>query len=135
MAALAATRTPALQLRGITKTFGHVIALAGVDLEARAGEVLAVVGDNGAGKSTLIKIVSGVYRPDNGTMEVEGMAVAPGSPGEAPRSVAANMFLGQFPRRGWFVDRAAMEAQSRDFLDGLGVTVASVRSEVGMLSG
>src|SRR5579862_5240774 len=151
MTALPATRTPALQLRGITKTFGHVIALAGVDLEARAGEVLAIVGDNGAGKSTLIKIVSGVYRPDNGLMEVEGAAVAPGSPAEARRTgiatvfqdlalvevldVATNMFLGQFPRRGWFVDRAAMESESRAFLDGLGVTVSSVRAEVGMLSG
>jgi ABC-type sugar transport system ATPase subunit len=151
MTSLPATRTPALQLRGITKTFGHVIALAGVDLEARAGEVLAIVGDNGAGKSTLIKIISGVYRPDQGIMEVEGAAVAPGNPAEARRTgiatvfqdlalvevldVATNMFLGQFPRRGWFIDRAAMESESRAFLDGLGVTVSSVRSQVGMLSG
>jgi ABC-type sugar transport system ATPase subunit len=151
MTSLPATRTPALQLRGITKTFGHVIALAGVDLEARAGEVLAIVGDNGAGKSTLIKIISGVYRPDQGIMEVEGAAVAPGNPAEARRTgiatvfqdlalvevldVATNMFLGQFPRRGWFVDRAAMDSESRAFLDGLGVTVSSVRSQVGMLSG
>jgi ABC-type sugar transport system ATPase subunit len=151
MTSLPATRTPALQLRGITKTFGHVIALAGVDLEARAGEVLAIVGDNGAGKSTLIKIISGVYRPDQGIMEVEGAAVAPGNPAEARRTgiatvfqdlalvevldVATNMFLGQFPRRGWFIDRAAMDSESRAFLDGLGVTVSSVRSQVGMLSG
>ena len=151
MTSLPATRSPALQLRGITKTFGHVIALAGVDLEARAGEVLAIVGDNGAGKSTLIKVISGVYRPDQGIMEVEGAAVAPGNPAEARRTgiatvfqdlalvevldVATNMFLGQFPRRGWFVDRAAMDSESRAFLDGLGVTVSSVRSQVGMLSG
>jgi ABC-type sugar transport system ATPase subunit len=151
MTAVTATRAPALRLRGITKSFGHVTALAGVDLEAHAGEVLAIVGDNGAGKSTLIKIVSGVYRPDHGTMEVAGTAVAPGNPAEARRTgiatvfqdlalvevldVATNMFLGQFPRRGWFVDRAAMEAESRAFLDRLGVTVSSVRSEVGMLSG
>ena len=151
MTAPATTRTPALRLRGISKTFGHVIALAEVDLEARAGEVLAIVGDNGAGKSTLIKIVSGVYHPDAGIMEVAGVPVAPGNPAEARRTgiatvfqdlalvevldVATNMFLGQFPRRGWFVDRAAMESQSRAFLDGLGVTVSSVRSEVGMLSG
>ena len=151
MTSLPATRTPALQLRGITKTFGHVIALAAVDLEARAGEVLAIVGDNGAGKSTLIKIISGVYRPDQGIMEVEGAAVAPGNPAEARRTgiatvfqdlalvevldVATNMFLGQFPRRGWFIDRAAMDSESRAFLDGLGVTVSSVRSQVGMLSG
>jgi ABC-type sugar transport system ATPase subunit len=84
-------------------------------------------------------------------MEVEGAAVAPGNPAEARRTgiatvfqdlalvevldVATNMFLGQFPRRGWFVDRAVMDSESRTFLDGLGVTVSSVRSQVGMLSG
>lgn len=151
MTGVPATSGPALRLRGITKTFGHVVALAGVDMEARSGEVLAIVGDNGAGKSTLIKVVSGVYRPDAGLMEIQGAAAAPGNPAEARRAgiatvfqdlalvevldVATNMFLGQFPRRGWFIDRAAMESESRAFLDSLGVTVASVRSEVGMLSG
>lgn len=148
---MAAVGGPVLRLDGITKAFGHVIALSGVNLKVHAGEVLAIVGDNGAGKSTLIKIMSGVYRPDTGTIAIGDKAIAPSNPAEARQSgiasvfqdlalvevldVATNMFLGQFPRRGWFVDRTAMEAESRAFLDRLGVTVASVRSEVGMLSG
>ena len=67
-----AATAPLVAMRGITKRFGGVTALEDVDLEARAGEVLAIVGDNGAGKSTLIKILTGVYRPSAGTMELEG---------------------------------------------------------------
>jgi len=52
---------PLVQMRGITKRFGGVLALSNVDLDAYPGEVLAIVGDNGAGKSTLIKILTGVY--------------------------------------------------------------------------
>jgi ABC-type sugar transport system ATPase subunit len=141
----------ALELRGIRKSFGHVVALEGVQLKARAGEILAIVGDNGAGKSTLVKIVSGVYHPDTGEIIVDGSAVEPDTPADARRSgiatvfqdlalvevldVATNMFIGQLPRRGLFVDRKKMEAEARSFLDSLGVTVSSVRTRVGMLSG
>ncbi|GAB5510760.1 MAG: ATP-binding cassette domain-containing protein [Hyphomicrobiales bacterium] len=59
-------------MRGITKRFGGVVALNGVDLDAYAGEVLAIVGDNGAGKSTLIKILTGVYQPSAGLIEMDG---------------------------------------------------------------
>lgn len=59
-------------MRGIYKRFGGVDALTNVDLDAYAGEVLAIVGDNGAGKSTLIKILTGVYQPTSGTMEMDG---------------------------------------------------------------
>ena len=145
------TTAPTLRLRGITKSFGHVIALSDVDVSAYAGEILAIVGDNGAGKSTLIKVISAVYRPDEGQVEVGGASLAMSTPADAQRNgiatvfqdlalvdvldVATNMFLGQLPRRGWFVDRSAIETESRAFLDKLGVTVASVKSEVGMLSG
>jgi ABC-type sugar transport system ATPase subunit len=128
-----------------------VTALDGVDLSAFAGQVLAVVGDNGAGKSTLIKILSGVYRPDAGEINVSGRPSAFSEPAAARRAgiatvfqdlalvevldVATNMFLGQFPRRGWFVNRKAMDTQSRAFLDELKITVSSVKTEIGMLSG
>src|SRR6185369_2157897 len=140
-----------LELRGITKRFGHLTALAGVDLAAYAGQVLAVLGDNGAGKSTLIKIISGVYHQDDGEIRVAGNHVAFRSPADSRRAgvatvfqdlalvevldVSTNMFLGQFPRRGWFVDRKAMDVESRQFLDELKVTIPSVKTEVGMLSG
>jgi ABC-type sugar transport system ATPase subunit len=64
--------TPVVAMRGIVKRFGGVVALDGVDLEAYAGEVLAIVGDNGAGKSTLIKILTGVYQPTSGDIFLNG---------------------------------------------------------------
>ena len=140
-----------LELRGITKRFGHVTAVSGVDLSGYPGTVLAIVGDNGAGKSTLIKIISGVHRPDDGEIRISGNLVAFRNAADARQAgvatvfqdlalvevldVSTNMFLGQFPRRGWFVDRKAMDAESRAFLDELRVTISSVRTEVGMLSG
>lgn len=143
--------TPALELRAVTKTFGHVTALNQVDLEAHDGEILAVVGDNGAGKSSLIRAISGVYRPDSGSIKVDGAEIYFQMPTDARTAgiatvfqdlalvevldVATNMFLGQIPRRGPFADRKRMERESRAFLDELKVTVSSVRSEVGMLSG
>ena len=63
---------PVVRMRGISKRFGGVVALDGVDLDAYNGEVLAIVGDNGAGKSTLIKILTGVYQPTDGTIELDG---------------------------------------------------------------
>ena len=66
---------PVLSVRGATKTFGAVVALDGVDLEVRAGEVLALLGDNGAGKSTLIKCISGVHRLDRGEIQIDGAPV------------------------------------------------------------
>ena len=63
---------PIIEMRGITKRFGGVLALRDVDLSAYAGEVLAIVGDNGAGKSTLIKILTGVYQPTAGHITFDG---------------------------------------------------------------
>ena len=126
-------------------------ALEGVDLVANPGEILAIVGDNGAGKSTLIKTISGVYRPDGGEILVNGAPVSLSNPADARAAgvatvfqdlalvecldVSTNMFLGQLPRKGWFVDRKKMDEESRRFLDELKVTVADVHTQIGMLSG
>src|SRR6476469_8423230 len=106
---------PILAVKGLRKSFGPVEALRGVDFELHPGEVLAIVGDNGAGKSTLIKHVSGVYRPDAGTMHLAGEPLHLGSPRDARArgietvyqdlaladdlSIGANIFLGREPVR------------------------------------
>src|SRR6187402_480858 len=69
-----------LELRGISKRFGAVRALTGVDLDVYAGEVVALVGDNGAGKSTLVKILSGVHPQDEGSIRFAGGPVSISSP-------------------------------------------------------
>ena len=73
--ATASEDTPLLKMRGITKRFPGVVALQGVSLSLRAGEVLALMGENGAGKSTLMKILGGVQLPDEGEITVDGQAV------------------------------------------------------------
>jgi ribose transport system ATP-binding protein len=69
------SETPLLRMRGITKRFPGVVALQGVSLSLKAGEVLALMGENGAGKSTLMKILGGVQPPDEGDIEIDGKAV------------------------------------------------------------
>ena len=75
--------TPALQLTGIGKSFGDVLALRGVDLSVQPGTVHCILGENGAGKSTLCNVVYGGLRPDTGTMTLAGRRYAPGSPAAA----------------------------------------------------
>ncbi|MEM7522866.1 MAG: ATP-binding cassette domain-containing protein, partial [Pseudomonadota bacterium] len=74
---------PLVSMRGISKRFGGVAALTDVDLDAHAGEVLAIVGDNGAGKSTLIKVLTGVYQPTEGSIELDGAPLVMGSHSDA----------------------------------------------------
>lgn len=74
---------PVLSVQNATKRFGAVLALDGVSIEARRGEVLALLGDNGAGKSTLIKCISGVHTLDDGKILIDGDQVALRSSGEA----------------------------------------------------
>ncbi len=104
---------PLVRLQNITKTFSGVPALTEVNFEVQAGEIHALVGENGAGKSTLIKILSGVYQPDEGEIFLAGKQVRFGSPYEAQRAgvsavpqelnmepfldVAENIFLGRQP--------------------------------------
>src|SRR6266446_3551006 len=76
---------PLLEMRGIEKSFPGVQALRGVDLELRAGEVLALLGENGAGKSTLIKVLAGAHRPDAGSICLLGRETVIRDPGDAQR--------------------------------------------------
>jgi D-xylose transport system ATP-binding protein len=141
-----------LSATGLEKSYGHVKALQGVDLELRAGSITAIVGDNGAGKSTLISLLSGLRRPDRGTIELSGEPVVLQSPRHATevgittvfqnlalvnvRDVADNLYLGHEPTRlRWFVDRRAMRAGAREVLERLKVDCPDVRAQVGQLSG
>jgi D-xylose transport system ATP-binding protein len=145
--------TPTLELRGISKSFGSVQALADVDFEVRAGEVMALVGDNGAGKSTLVKCVAGTHSPDGGEILFEGKAVHIHSPKDASRlgiqvvyqdlaladnlDVVQNMFLGREERDWlWRLKEPAMEQRTAETLRSLSVTtIRSVRQPVASLSG
>jgi ribose transport system ATP-binding protein len=124
---------PLVRVRGMTKSFGGVRALRGVSLEVRAGEVHALLGENGAGKSTLIKILSGVYSFDSGTVEIEGAPVAFNSPTDSRKtgiavvyqdlslveslSVGANLMLNREPTsRFGFLKKRQLMAEAEDFL-------------------
>jgi ABC-type sugar transport system ATPase subunit len=147
-----AAREPVLELRRVSKAFGHVVALSDVSLLAYPGEVLVIVGDNGAGKSTMIKVLSGVYPVDSGEVLIDGRLVSLSSPAKARDlgiaivfqnlalveclDVAANMYLGRQLRRfGVFADRRAMINGAADTLASLKVRIPSVRVPVGVLSG
>jgi ABC-type Fe3+/spermidine/putrescine transport system ATPase subunit len=92
------TRTPLLEARNVSKYFGAVVALDDVSLAVHAGEVVCLIGANGAGKSTLIKLLSGVFEPDEGTLAVDGKTVRFGSPrGFADAGVAVYQDLAVMP--------------------------------------
>jgi ABC-type sugar transport system ATPase subunit len=142
---------PIVEAIGVSKAFGHVQALDGVSLTIRPREILALVGDNGAGKSTFIKIISGVYSPDAGAIQVDGAPVRFRSPADAvaagiatvyqdlalvdTRDVAANLLLGREFARGPFVDRRRGEEEARRILRRLAADLPVSRVPVGMLSG
>jgi ABC-type multidrug transport system ATPase subunit/serine phosphatase RsbU (regulator of sigma subunit)/anti-sigma regulatory factor (Ser/Thr protein kinase) len=143
--------TPLLRLRGVSKHFGAVQALTGVDLEIGAGEVVGLVGSNGAGKSTLVKAVAGVHRPDAGAIEWKGGPVDLRRPRDAQRlgiatvhqdqslcgnlDTVENLFLGRPLRRFGLVNAVEMERRARTVLDSLAVAVPSLRVPVASLSG
>jgi D-xylose transport system ATP-binding protein len=148
---------PILELKGISKRFGAVQALDSVDFETYSNEVLGLVGDNGAGKSTLVKIISGVYQPDEGTYTFEGRKVNVNRPSDATQlgietvyqdlalcdnlDVVGNLFLGRetmtplIPGLLGTMDEISMEQTARKLVGDLHVTLPSVRRQVATLSG
>ena len=147
-----ATQTaPVFELDNITKRFGGVVAVEDVAFELRPGEVHALVGENGAGKSTLMKVVDGLYDPDEGTLRVGGEAASFSSPRDAEASgiamipqeldlfpelsVAENLFVGRRrPRTGWGgLNWEAMQDEACKRLESLGVHL-DVTSAVKRLS-
>ena len=131
---------PILVVRGITKLFPGVRALDKVHLELREGEVVCLVGENGAGKSTLIKILSGVYTPDEGEIILNGQQVHFKGPLDAIKagfsvvyqehklmknlSVAENIYFGRFPMKaGGFVDFRKLNQNTQRILDDLGMHI------------
>jgi len=144
--------SPLLRLRGITKSFGAVQALSGVDLDVLPGQVTALVGDNGAGKSTLIKAIAGIYPADGGEMSWNGSPTTIQSPGDATHlgiatvyqdlalcdnlDIVQNMFLGREVMRYGVLDEPTMERTAVNTLADMSVTtVKSIRQPVGSLSG
>jgi D-xylose transport system ATP-binding protein len=152
-----ATDAPLLELHGVSKRFGAVQALDGVDFAVHGGEVVGLVGDNGAGKSTLVKVMSGIHPADAGEYRFAGEPRRVNGPNDATAlgvatvyqdlalcdnlDVVANLFVGREEvSRGPTgvmreLDEAGMEKQAGELLKTLTVSIPSLRGEVGLLSG
>ena len=147
--------SPLVEMRGITRRFGHIVALQDLDFTLFPGEIRALLGDNGAGKSTLIKILTGVYRPTQGCIRFQGHEVHLNTPQDAralgietvyqdlaliPRmSIAHNFYLGREKTRrtGPFalLDRETMNTQTTRALHAIGIHIRNPDEPVGSLSG
>lgn len=142
---------PVLKLENISKGFPGVQALSHVNFEVEQGEIHALLGENGAGKSTLIKIISGVYQPDEGTLRVNGQPAHFSNPREAQKAgvatifqelilypeltVAENIFMGHAPRNRWgMIDWATMRKRAREILAELEIYDMDVDAKVGAMS-
>lgn len=151
------SKTPALELRNVSKRFGAVQALSEVNFEVFAGEVVGLVGDNGAGKSTLIKCIAGIHPIDAGEIYFEGKRVNIASPKDAAAlgietvyqdlalcdnlNVIGNLFLGRektqlrVPKVVAPMDEVSMEKRAIDVLQGLSVSIPDVHTIIASLSG
>lgn len=128
-----------LTMKGIDKSFPGVHALDHVDLEVRKGEVLALMGENGAGKSTLMKVLTGIYKKDSGTITYEGKEVEFANTREAQDAgvvivhqelnmlghltVAQNIFIGREFKKGVKIDDAKMKAESKKLFDRMNIDI------------
>lgn len=146
-----AQRTPVLELKGISKRFGAVQALSGVDFEVYPQEVVALVGDNGAGKSTLVKTIAGINIPDEGEYLFEGKPVKVSGPNDVTKlgiatvyqdlalcdnlDVVNNLYLGREETGGVSLSEEPMEKRAKEVLRGLAVKIPHVRTPVAELSG
>jgi general nucleoside transport system ATP-binding protein len=133
------TASPAVELRGITKRFPGVVANHDIDIVVRRGHVHAIVGENGAGKSTLMKILYGMYKPDEGTVAVDGKQVGFSSPADAIAAgigmvhqhfmladnltVLENIVLGSEPTRGIVLDTRTARARIKELSDSYGLDI------------
>ncbi len=152
---MSANQPPLLEVQSISKYFGSVIALKDISMQVHAGQVMCLLGDNGAGKSTLIKILSGVFPPDEGKYLVEGQEVHFGSPRDALNrgiatvyqdlamiplmSISRNFFLGSEPTigRGPFrrFDVKKADQVTKEELSKMGIDLRDTTQAVGTLSG
>jgi fructose transport system ATP-binding protein len=158
MSTIEPTADLVMQAMGLTKRYGHVVALDGADFELGKGEILAVVGDNGAGKSSLIKVLTGATIPDSGTVFVDGQPVHFKNPLSArlagietvyqelavatQLNIAQNLFLGRELRkpglRGQILrqlDKSGMRQQAAEHMKNLGIRIQSINQKVETLSG
>ena len=135
---------PLLEAKGLTKIFPSTVALSDVDFTLYSGDVHVLVGENGAGKSTLIKLVTGVYQKDAGTILLEGNPIDPRSPRHAQElgistvyqevnlvptlSVAENIFLGRQPKRFGMIDTRAINRQAKQLLNDFGLDIDVTRN-------
>jgi D-xylose transport system ATP-binding protein len=148
----ASSAQPLLTLRGVSKSYGAVDVLRGVDFDVTPGRVTALVGDNGAGKTTLIKGIAGIHAFNEGEYRFDGELVHVRSPKDSAAlgvevvyqdlalcdnlDVVHNLFLGREMTKFGRLDEDTMERRARETLDGLSVrTLQSVRTHVASLSG
>jgi rhamnose transport system ATP-binding protein len=143
------SRTPVLELRDVSKSFGPVVALRSGSISVDAGSIHALVGENGAGKSTLVKVVAGVHRRDSGVFELGGESVDFSSTADSKDagvaviyqeptlfpdlSVTENIFMGRQPlAAGRRIDRQAMYAETEQLFSRLGVRIDPRRPAEGL---
>jgi ABC-type sugar transport system ATPase subunit len=149
--------TPLLQAVNLTKRFGGLTAVDNVSLDVNVGEVIGLVGDNGAGKSTFIKMIAGVYQPDDGELFFEGSKVSFNGPRAARDmgietiyqdlalaenlDVGSNIFLGREIKKRYFggmiktLDRSKMREESATVLARLDIVIPSLTQQIRNLSG